>query len=74
MGSITYADGMLYLYDEKGWMSLVKATPDQFERAGEFKVPKGGVGPNWAHPVVCGGRLYLRHSDKLFVYNVSSSI
>jgi outer membrane protein assembly factor BamB len=69
-GSLTYADGMIYLYDEKGSMKLVKASPDKFEKAGEFKVPKGGDGPYWAHPVVCGGRLYLRHADKIFVYDI----
>lgn len=69
-GSLTCADGMLYLYDEKGNMKLVKASPEKFEKTGEFKVPRGGNGPWWAHPVVCGGRLYLRHSDKLFVYDV----
>jgi len=70
-GSLTYADGMLYLYDEKGTMKLVKASSEKFEKTGEFKVPKGGAGPYWAHPVVCGSRLYLRHADKIFVYNVS---
>jgi outer membrane protein assembly factor BamB len=70
-GSLTYADGMLYLYDEKGTMKLVKASSEKFEKTGEFKVPKGGTGPYWAHPVVCGGRLYLRHADKIFVYNIS---
>ena len=69
-GSLTCADGMVYLYDEKGNMKLVKATPDKFEKTGEFKVPKGGEGPYWAHPVVCGGRLYLRHADKIFVYDI----
>ena len=71
-GSLTYADGMLYLYDEKGTMKLVKASPEKFEKVSEFKVPAGGAGPYWAHPVVCGGRLYLRHADKLFAYKVSS--
>ncbi len=70
-GSLTYADGMLYLYDEKGNISLVKASSEKLDKTGEFKVPKGGVGPYWAHPVVCGRRLYLRHADKIFVYNVS---
>jgi outer membrane protein assembly factor BamB len=69
-GSLTYADGMLYLYDEKGIMKLVKASPDKFEKTGEFRVPEGGLGPYWAHPVVCGGRLYLRHADKIFVYDI----
>jgi outer membrane protein assembly factor BamB len=69
-GSLTYADGMVYLYDEKGSMKLVKASPEKFEKAGEFRVPEGGQGPYWAHPVVCGGRLYLRHADKIFVYDL----
>ncbi len=69
-GSLTYADGMVYLYDEKGNMKLVKASPERFEKTGEFRVPEGGAGPYWAHPVVCGGRLYLRHADKIFVYNI----
>jgi len=71
-GSLTYADGMLYLYDVRGNMKLVKASPEKFEVSGEFKTPKGGEGPYWAHPVVCGGRLYLRHSDKLFVYKIKN--
>ncbi len=69
-GALTYADGMVYLYDEKGSMKLVKATPEKFEKTGEFRVPEGGAGPYWAHPVVCGGRLYLRHADKIFVYDI----
>jgi outer membrane protein assembly factor BamB len=71
-GSLTFAEGMLYLYDEKGIMKLVKATPEKFEKISEFKIPNGGEGPYWAHPVVCGGRLYLRHADKIFAYNISS--
>lgn len=69
-GSIVYADGMIYLYDEKGTIKLVKASPDKFEKTGEFKVPNGGLGPYWVHPVVCGKRLYLRHADKLFAYDI----
>jgi outer membrane protein assembly factor BamB len=70
-GSITFADGMLYLLDERGTMKLVKAVPDKFDLSGEFKVPTGGEGMYWAHPVVCGGRLYIRHADKLYAYDIS---
>jgi outer membrane protein assembly factor BamB len=69
-GSITYADGMLYLLDERGPMKLVMATPESHQLAGGFRVPEGGEGMFWAHPVVCGGRLYIRHADKLYVYNI----
>jgi outer membrane protein assembly factor BamB len=71
-GSLTFADGMLYTLDERsGVVRLVKATPGKFEKTGEFKVPKGGESMYWAHPVVCGGSLYIRHGDKLFVYTIS---
>jgi outer membrane protein assembly factor BamB len=69
-GSVTYADGMLYLLDERGAMKLIRATPDKYELAGEFTVPKGGEGNYWAHPVVCGNRLYIRHADKIYAYNL----
>ena len=69
-GSVTYADGMLYFLDERGNMKLVRATPDKYECTGEFTVLKGGESMYWAHPVVCGGKLYIRHGDKLFVYDI----
>ena len=69
--AVTYADGMLYMLEQRGTMKLVKATPEKFEILGEFKVPRGGEGMHWAHPVICGGKLYIRHADKLFVYNIS---
>ena len=27
-------------------------------------------GPAWAHPVIYDGKLYLRHNDLLFCYDV----
>ena len=70
-GSLTYADGMLYMLDERGTMRLVNATPEKYEKTGEFKVPKGGESMYWAHPVVCGGKLYIRHADNLYSYDIS---
>ena len=69
-GSLTYADGMFYCLEERGIMTLVRATPDKYEAVSAFEVPSGGKGFHWAHPVVCGGRLYIRHTDKLFAYDV----
>lgn len=70
-GSLTYADQRLYFLDERGIMRLVKADPETFEELGAFTVPGGGQGMHWAHPVVCGARLYIRHEDKLFAYDIS---
>jgi len=70
-GSLTFADGMIYLFDERGTMKLVRASADKYEKTGEFKVPSGGKGPDWAHPVVFGGKLYLRHDDVIFAYDIA---
>jgi outer membrane protein assembly factor BamB len=69
-GSLTCADGMLYCWSEQGRVGLVSATPQKYDLISSFTVAKGGDGPTWAHPVVCGGRLYLRHGNMLHVYDV----
>jgi outer membrane protein assembly factor BamB len=69
-GSLTYADGRLYCLNERGTMSLVKATPEEWNEISSFRPPRGGKGLFWAHPVVCRGRLYIRHAEKLFAYDI----
>jgi outer membrane protein assembly factor BamB len=66
--SLVYADGMLYCRSEQGLVSLVQATPSGFELKGRFDQPERSDRNAWAHPVVAGGRLYLRDQDKLFCY------
>jgi len=69
-GSVISAEGMLYIYDEKGGNAgLVKANPEKFELVSSFKV-RLGSGPYWAHPVINNGNLYLRHGKALMVYNI----
>ena len=69
-GSLTYADGMFYFFEEKGTMKPVRATPEKYDEVSSFEVPEGGEGLHWAHPVVYNGRLYVRHADTLFVYDI----
>ena len=69
-GSLTYAEGMLYCLEETGTMALIEAAPQQRRLVSSFRLPSGGTGPYWAHPVVCGGRLYVRHADRLFAYDI----
>jgi outer membrane protein assembly factor BamB len=69
-GSIAFADGLLYCYEEKeGTVGLVRPSRERFEVISSFKVPKG-TGPHWAHPVICGGRLYIRHGTVLMAYDI----
>jgi outer membrane protein assembly factor BamB len=69
-GSLCYADGRLYLFGEDGGkVGLAEASPKGFKMHGSFKV--AGSGPSWAHPVVIGGRLYLRYDENLYCFNVA---
>ena len=69
-GSIIFADGMLYIYDEKtGFAGLVRPNPEKFELVSNFRV-RAGSGPYWAHPVIHNGILYLRHGEALLAYDI----
>jgi Ca2+-binding EF-hand superfamily protein len=69
-GSLVYADGMLYCLGEQYRVGLVEATPEGYREHGRFQID--GLGrPSWAHPVVAGGRLYLRNQGRLAAYDVS---
>jgi outer membrane protein assembly factor BamB len=68
-GSLTYADGKLFLLGEGSVAGLAKATPDAYEELGRFDIPDSGR-PSWAYPVVCGGKLYIRNQGTLTCYDV----
>lgn len=69
-GSITYADGMLYCYEERrGTLGLVQASPEGFELVSSFRIDEGS-GKHWAHPVVSDGRLYIRHGEALTCFDI----
>ena len=67
--AVTYADGNLYFRYENGLVMLIQATPDGYREKGSFTIPDVAK-PSWSHPVVVGGRLYLREQDMLYVYDV----
>lgn len=72
-GSILFADGMLYCYDERdGAVALVKPDPAGFEPVSSFEVPFG-EGKHWAHPAISDGKLYIRHGDVLGVYAIKKT-
>ena len=69
-GSLTCADGLLYTLSRGGKVGIVRPTPAGHEVISSFKIPPRGKGRSWAHPVVCGGRLYIRHAGFLYAYDV----
>ncbi|VTS00142.1 FOG: WD40 repeat-like protein OS=Pirellula staleyi (strain ATCC 27377 / DSM 6068 / ICPB 4128) GN=Psta_4118 PE=4 SV=1: PQQ_2 [Gemmata massiliana] len=69
--SLTCADGKLYIRYSDGWVALVDATADKYTEISAFKVPNG-KNNTWAHPVVVGGRFYVRELDTLWCYDVTA--
>ncbi len=68
-GALTFADGHLYCFSENGVVGLVEATPDGYREKGRFRIEQDAL-PTWSHPVVAGGRLYLRDQDTIYAYDV----
>ncbi|HEX8495534.1 MAG TPA: PQQ-binding-like beta-propeller repeat protein [Pyrinomonadaceae bacterium] len=68
-GSLVYADGHLYCLSENGVVGLVEATPEGYREKGRFRIAQDSL-PTWTHPVVAGGRLYLRDQDTIYAYDV----
>ncbi len=70
--AVTAADGHLYFRYQNGRMVLIEATPGGLHVKGAFAIP-GVQNPSWSHPVVAGGRLYLREQDNLYVYELKGA-
>lgn len=68
-GSLTYADGNLYIFSERNVVGLAEATPAAYREKGRFKVDDQGW-PSYAHPVVSDGRLYIRNQGTLTSYDI----
>lgn len=76
-GALTCADGMLYMRSEGGkggacTIALVEANPEAYKEAGRFEQPNRSGQASWPHPVVCGGKLYIRDQDVLLCYDVKN--
>lgn len=77
-GSIAYADGRFYcLSQDEGTVVLIDASPEGWNERGRFQLPYDSKlrAPKWliwTHPVISGGRLYLRNQDLLFSYDVKA--
>jgi outer membrane protein assembly factor BamB len=67
--AVTYADGHLYFRYQNGIVMLIEATPAAYREKGSFTIPNVSQ-PSWPHPVITGGKLYLREQDTLYVYDV----
>ena len=73
-GAIAYADNRFYLRaeDGRGTVALIEATPAGYREKGRFNPPDRSDKNAWSHPVIAGGKLYLRDQDVLLCYDVKA--
>lgn len=71
-GALAFAEGMLYVRSQSGPISLVEASPEGFKQKGSFDQPDRSGKETWPHPVVFGGKLYLRDQGVLLCYDVKA--
>lgn len=69
IGSIIYADKMLYYYNQKGEVNLIKPGTEKLELVSTFKITKGTL-EHFSHPVINNGVFYIRHGKALMAYNI----
>lgn len=70
--AVAYADGHLYFRYESGDVALIEATPAEYRLKGHFK-PDEHHAANWPHPVILGGKLYLRDRHVLRCYDIAAA-
>ena len=70
-GAVAYADHRLYILGEDNVVALAQVTPAGYRQVGQFTIPDRGW-PSWAHPVVSGGRLYIRNQDTVTAYDIKA--
>ena len=70
-GTVTFADGRLYIQGENNVIGLAEANPEVYRETGRFEIPDKGV-QSWAHPVISDGRLYVRNQDMLRAYDIKA--
>lgn len=68
---MTCAEGKIYLLNHRGTLSLMDITAKGFKIVSQFELPKKPTNSYLAHPVVCGGRLYIRSHEDIFVYDIA---
>lgn len=68
-GSTIWADSMIYCYNEKGKVGLIKNGKDSLEVISSFRI-KEGTNEHFAQPVIRNGVLYIRHGNSLMAFSI----
>jgi outer membrane protein assembly factor BamB len=68
-GSLALADNLLYFYNQRGEMNLIKPGSTKMELISKFKI-SAGTKEHFSHPVIKDGVLYIRHGKSLLAYDI----
>ncbi len=68
--AIVVADGKLYFRYQDSTMALINTTKDKYELISKFKLPTHN-GESWPHPVIAGGKLFIRDQDELVCFKLT---
>ncbi len=69
-GVIIAAEGLLYYYNQRGEMMLIR--PETLEIISTFRIREGS-GEHFSHPVISNGKLFIRHGKVLQAYRIKAS-
>ena len=70
-GCVIYADGLIYMYEEKRGTLAIAKPGEKLDVVSSFQI-KFGDKEHWAHPVICDGILYLRHGNVLGAFDIKA--
>ena len=66
-GSLTLADGHLFILGEYGTLAVAEASPEAYREKGRFQFSENRC---WTVPVIANGKMYVRDQEKLACYDV----
>ncbi len=69
IGTVIYADGMLYAYTQRGELALIEPLKGSFRLVSQTPIELGSE-QHWAHLVIDNGILYVRHGNALMAYDI----
>jgi hypothetical protein len=69
--AIVAADGNLYFRYQDSTMALIDTATNKYKLVSQFKLPTHN-GESWPHPVIAGGKLFVRDQDELVCFDIRS--
>ena len=70
-GSVIYADGLIYMYEEKRGTIAIAKPGEKLDIVSSFQINFGDK-EHWAHPMICDGVMYVRHGNVLGAFDIKA--